>query len=177
MIRSLTVVEPPASALLGDSPEDKSASASFGSRFAQALTALRSRDDLAAVRHFADAIGGPGTYDRRSEAHRAMMIDNVAAHVADARTQAARPRFTCDMAAWITAPVLLINGSRSPSYFHRIADRLSACLPNDKRIKIKASHTVPAENPQAFHKMVRGFLNKQRRGADRAVTKPSSPRT
>lgn len=163
MVRSLTIVEPPASALLGDTPEDKAALASFNDRFALALVALRNRDDMAAARQFADAVGGPGTYERRSPAQRAMMIDNIAAHVADARAKRVRPRFTCDMAARITAPVLLINGTRSPAFFHRVADRLSACLPHDERTEINASHTVPTENPRAFYDAVRRFLDKQPR--------------
>jgi non-heme chloroperoxidase len=161
-VRTLIIVEPPAAGLLTASAEDHSSMADFNGRFGQALAALRKGDDDAAVRLFADAVGGPGTYDRRTADQRAMMIDNIAAHVADARSRQARPRFTCEMAAKIHAPVLLINGTRSPAFFHRIADRLAACLPNEQRIAIVSSHTVPSENPRAFHTALNRFLRKHR---------------
>jgi non-heme chloroperoxidase len=163
LIRTLVIVEPPAAALLTNADDDVSAMAEFNGRFGQAMAALRGGDVPSAVRLFADAVGGPGTYERRTPSQRAMMIDNVAAHVADARTGRPRPRFTCEMAKRISAPVLLVNGSRSPAFFHHIADRLSACLTNVKRIAIDSSHTVPSENPRAFHQALRTFLGEARR--------------
>lgn len=158
LVRSLIVVEPPAAGLLTDAPEDRQALEQFTQRSRLALDALRTNRIDLAMRLFADAVGGPGTIDRRTSAQKAMMLDNVNAHKADARSKRPRPRFTCDMAARIKAPTLVINGTRSPAFFHRIADRLSACLTDVSRLSIAASHTVPSENPVAFERAMIGFL-------------------
>ena len=110
---------------------------------------------------FADAVGGPGTYDRRPETVRRMMTDNALERVADATSSSQPSPFTCEMAKVISAPTLLMNGARSPPMFHRIIDELERCLPNSQRIVIRnASHTVPSENPKGFNEAVLAFLAK-----------------
>lgn len=160
-VRSLVIVEPPLASMLIAAPEDQEAARAFRSNMGEALAKLRRRDDVAAVRLFADAVGGPGTYERRSAAQKRMMLDNISAHVADAIAIRPRPAFSCAMAGRVDMPVLLVSGTRSPSFFHRIADRLSDCLPNDQRVAIEASHTVPGENPGRFQKELLAFLAQQ----------------
>ena len=110
---------------------------------------------------FADAVGGPGAYDRRSTEQKAIMANNVAAHIADATTKRARPRFDCAMASHIRAPVLIISGIRSPDYFHRIVAHLTTCLPNNNDRMIDASHAVPIEASEPFDRAVLEFLAAQ----------------
>ena len=162
LVRSMAIVEPPAASLLTSSAEDQQALKTFMAGLGQALAALKARDDHSAVRLFADAVGGPGTYERRTAEQKRMMLDNIAAHVADATAQRQRPSFSCAMAQRIHAPVLLVTGTRSPAFFHRIADRLADCLPNERRVAIASSHTVPAENPAAFQRELAAFLHEQR---------------
>ena len=164
LVRSVVIVEPPVASLLTSAPQDQQAAKAFMAELGKALGALRRRDDLSAVRLFADAVGGPATYERRTAEQKAMMFDNLAAHIADATAKRQRPDFTCAMAQRIRAPVLLISGTRSPAFFNRIAERLSDCLPNERRTAIAASHTVPGENPSAFQQDVLKFLQLQRRG-------------
>lgn len=159
MVRSLVINEPPASGLLMSSPEGKKIAMDFSARLAPAREAFRRGDSHSAVRLFADGVGGPGTYDRRSQAAREMMLDNALAHAADAVTSRPRPEFTCDMAKKITAPTLLTEGTRSPEFFHRIVDELQLCLPHAERKAIEASHTVPGENPKDFDEVVLAFLS------------------
>lgn len=162
LVRSIVIVEPPAASLLTSSAEDQQALKAFMASLGQALAALKVRDDHSAVRLFADAVGGPGTFERRTAEQKAMMLDNIAAHVADATAQRQRPNFSCTMAQRINAPVLLVNGTRSPLFFHRISDRLADCLPNERRVAIASSHTVPGENPSAFQRELLAFLQAQR---------------
>jgi non-heme chloroperoxidase len=160
-VRTLVVNEPPATGLLLNVPGGASVLREFGERFASARAAFGNRDLERAVRLFADAVGGPGTYERRSEGERRMMLDNALAHVADATTSRPRPRFTCEMAQRVTVPTLLTTGERSPEFFHRIMDELERCLPNRERLQISgASHTVPGERPQAYDEAVLAFLAK-----------------
>jgi len=160
MVSSLVLNEPPAAGLLMSSPEGKKIAMDFSARLAPALDAFRKGDSQTAVRLFADGVGGPGTYDRRSQVVRDMMLDNAPSHAADAVTSRPRPVFTCDMAKKITAHALLTEGTRSPTFFHRIVDELQRCLPHAERLAIDASHTVPGENPQAFDEAVFAFLSK-----------------
>lgn len=159
MIRTLTVNEPPATALLLNAADGPEVLAEFRARMAPAREAFGVGDLARGVRLFADAVGGPGTYDRRSEAERRMMMDNVLERVAEARTSTPARMFTCEMATRITAPMLLTNGARSPTIFHRIVDELERCVPNRERVVISdASHTVPSENPTGFRAAVLAFL-------------------
>jgi non-heme chloroperoxidase len=161
LVRSLVIVEPPVASLLTSAPQDQQAAKVFMAELGKALGALRKRDDLSAVRLFAEAVGGPGAYERRTPGQKAMMLDNLAAHIADATTRRQRPNFTCATAQRIRAPVLLVSGTRSPPFFQRIAERLSDCLPNERRAAIAASHSVPGENPPAFQQEVLNFLQQQ----------------
>jgi pimeloyl-ACP methyl ester carboxylesterase len=159
LILTLSVNEPPATALLSNAGGGAEVLADFRAHMAPAREAFRVGDVERGARLFADAVGGSGTYDRRSEAERRMMMDNVLERVADARTSTEAPAFTCEMAKRITVPTLIMNGARSPAIFHRIVDELERCVPNRERVVIPdASHTVPGENPQGFAAAVLAFL-------------------
>jgi non-heme chloroperoxidase len=159
LVRTLVVNEPPAAGLLAGTAEGANVLKEWGARFSPAREALRKEDINAGLRFFADGVGGPGTYDRRSESERRMMQDNASSGVADVTSSRPRPVFTCDMARRISAPTLVTNGERSPEYFHRIVDELEQCLPQGTRIKIMAaSHTVPSENAQSYDETVLAFI-------------------
>jgi non-heme chloroperoxidase len=161
LLRSLTVVEPPAAGILLGIDNGPSILKEFGERFAPARDAFRKRDLENGLRLFADAVGGPGTYERRSEFDKKMMMDNVDSHIADAISSRPRPQFTCAMAGAIKVPALLIRGGRSPEFFGAILTGLARCLPDAQVIVVQdASHTVPGENPEGFQAAVLPFLAK-----------------
>ncbi len=161
LIRTLSVNEPPAIGLLFNASGGAEVLAEFGARVTPVREAFLVGDLERGLRLFADAVGGPGTYDRRSEAEHRMMMDNALERVADARASSQPPAFTCEMAKRIAAPTLLMNGARSPALFHRIVDELERCVPNRERVMIPdASHTVPGENPKGFAEAVLAFLAK-----------------
>lgn len=158
-VRSLALNEPPAAGLLAAMPEGQAVLREQGDRLAPAREAFVARDFDRAVRLFVDGVGGPGAFDRRSEADRRMAIDNALAHLADNVSTRARAPFGCDAARRITAPVLLTNGERSPAFFHHIVEGLALCLPSSERTTITgASHTVPGERPDAYAEAVLAFL-------------------
>jgi pimeloyl-ACP methyl ester carboxylesterase len=159
MVRTLVINEPPAAGLLAEVPGGADTLKQWGTRFAPSREAFRKDEIDTGLRLFAEAVGGPGTYDRRSESDRMMMSDNALSAVADAITTRPRPVFTCDMAKRISAPTLLTNGERSPEFFHRIVDELERCLPQRTRVKIPgSSHTVPGEAPQAYDEAALAFI-------------------
>jgi pimeloyl-ACP methyl ester carboxylesterase len=161
MIVSLALNEPPAVGVLNGVPNTADMLKEWGSSLAPAREALKAGDTQRGIPLFVNVVGGPGAYERRSDADKKMNSDNVASYQADATTKRPRPVFTCDMAKAINAPTLLSNGERSPKFFHLIADQLESCLPNSERIVVAgSSHTVPSENPDAYDQAVLEFLSK-----------------
>ena len=159
MVVSLALNEPPATGLL--TPDDAEMLKVWAGGLAPAREALRAGNTKDGIPLFVNGVGGPGAYERRSDAQKKMNLDNVASYLADATTKRPRPVFTCEMAKAINAPTLLSNGERSPTFFHRIIDQLEMCLPNRERIVIGgSSHTVPWENPEAYDQAVLTFLGK-----------------
>lgn len=128
-------------------------------RFAAARDAFRNRDFERAMPLWAEAVGGPGGWERRSDSMRRMNFDNALANVADQISTRPRAPFTCAMAQGIATPTLLSTGEESPEFFHRIVDVLGRCLPLRERTEVPgASHTVPADNPTAYQIAVLAFL-------------------
>jgi pimeloyl-ACP methyl ester carboxylesterase len=161
MIVSLALNEPPATGLLTGVPNTADMLKQWGSNQAPAREAFKAGDTKAGIPLFVDAVGGPGAYELRSDVDKKMNLDNVASSQADATTKRPRAVFTCEMAKAITAPTLLSNGERSPKFFYLIMDQLESCLPNRERIVVAgSSHTVPAENPDAYNQAVLTFLGK-----------------
>ena len=159
LLRSLTLVEPPATGLLATTEDGHALLKDWGARFAPAQEAFRKRDRDKGARLFADGVGGPGTYDRRSDLEKRMMADNADSAIADATSIRPRPQFTCDMAARIDIPTLLLRGERSPDLFGRILQELACCMPKRQLVVVSTtSHTVPAENPAGFRAVVVPFL-------------------
>jgi pimeloyl-ACP methyl ester carboxylesterase len=59
----------------------------------------------------------------------------------------------------ITAPTLLVRGAESDVLSSDIAKRMIDALPDGRLVEIAgASHTVPADQPEAFARAVRAFL-------------------
>jgi pimeloyl-ACP methyl ester carboxylesterase len=161
MVVSLALNEPPAMGVLSGVPNSADILREFAGNLAPAREALKAGDVQRAIPMIVNGIGGPGAYERRSDAHKKMNLDNVASYQADAATKQPRPVFTCDMAKKITAPALLSNAERSPPVFHLVIDQLESCLPNRERVEIAASsHTVPWENPDAYDQAVLAFMEK-----------------
>ncbi len=161
MVVSLALNEPPATGVLIGEPGVADMLKEWNSGLAPAREALKAGDTKAGIPLFVNAVGGPGAYERRSDADKKMNSDNVASYLADATTKRPRPVFTCEMAKSIIAPTLLSNGERSPEYFHRVVDRLATCLPNREKTVIAGSaHTVPAEAPDAYDQAVLAFMSK-----------------
>ncbi len=161
MVISLALNEPPALGVLNGLPDSSDMLKELGSTLAPARDALRAGDVQHGIPLFVNGVGGPGAYERRSDAQQKMNLDNVASYQADATTKRPRAVFTCDMAKAITVPTLLSTTERSPRFFHRIVDQLERCLPDHERIEIAASsHSAPWENPGDYDQALLAFFAK-----------------
>jgi pimeloyl-ACP methyl ester carboxylesterase len=161
MVVSLALNEPPATGILVGVPGAADMLKEWGNGLAPARAALIAGETKTGIPLIVNAIGGPGAYERRSDAAKMMNVDNVASYQADATTKRPRPVFTCEMAKSIKAPTLLSDGERSPKFFYWIIDQLEVCLPNHERIVIAgSSHTVPSESPDEYDRAILAFLSK-----------------
>jgi pimeloyl-ACP methyl ester carboxylesterase len=161
MVVSLALNEPPATGILVGVPGAADMLKEWGNGLAPARAALIAGETKTGIPLIVNAIGGPGAYERRSDAAKMMNADNVASYQADATTKRPRPVFTCEMAKSIKAPTLLSDGERSPKFFYWIIDQLEVCLPNHERIVIAgSSHTVPSESPDEYDRAILAFLSK-----------------
>jgi non-heme chloroperoxidase len=161
MVISLAVNEPPATGLLTGAPNVADVLKEWGGKQAAAREAAKAGDAKTAIPLFVNTVGGPGAYERRSDADKKMAFDNIASFQADATTKRPRPVFTCEMAKAIKVPTLLTSGELSPRFFHLILDQLESCLASREKIVVAgSSHTVASEQPGAYDQAVIAFLSK-----------------
>jgi non-heme chloroperoxidase len=97
MVVSLTLNEPPATGILAGVPGVADMLKEWGNAQAPAREAVKAGDVKTGIPLFVNAVGGPGAYERRSNADQKMNFDNVASFQADATTNA---RGQCSHAKW-----------------------------------------------------------------------------
>jgi len=156
-VRSLVLADPGGlEALLPDTPEGRELAAQTTAMFARLTDDLAAGDAVAAARRFADALGGPGTWDRRTDAQRAIVLDNIATgpHCAE------RPRFAREALASLAGPLLLVTGERSPPRYRPMLEALAQCNPHVRALATipGAAHAMNREQPDAFNSAVLEFL-------------------
>jgi len=157
LVRSLVLADPGGlEALLPDTVEGRRMAEESAAMFAQLRDDLAAGDEERAARRFVDALGGPGTWDRRTAEQRQMLLDNIATGPACAE----RPRFTRDQLASLDRPMLLVTGAKSP---HRYALMLAEMTRINRNVRALATiagaaHAMNRENPAAFNDAVTIFL-------------------
>ena len=157
LVRSLVLADPGGlEALLPDSAEGRAMARQSERMFEQLRDDLARGDVNAAARAFAETLGGPGAWERRTPAQRQMLLDNITTGPACAQ----RPRFSRDQLAGIPAPMLLVTGMRSPPRYALMLGELQRCNPRASPPVIipDAAHAMNRENPAAFNAKVLRFL-------------------
>jgi pimeloyl-ACP methyl ester carboxylesterase len=113
------------------------------------------------VKIFIDGIIGKNTFDALPQLVRASIMNNALELKAELSAPDLFSKFTCEDALKIKAPTLLLTGELSPKMFHLITDNLERCIINKERAIISdASHTMHAENPEAYNEIVLSFLGR-----------------
>lgn len=163
MVRTLALYEPPAIGMLRSSPLGLGMYKELEAKLGPARAACRNGQLSNGVRMYIDGIGGAGRYERFSEDIQRAMLDNAPSYAADALAPNSPALFSCELARKIKAPTLLVNGSKSPPMFKRINAELQACLMNYELVEIAATHAGPMDNPRAFDKAVREFIQERGR--------------
>jgi non-heme chloroperoxidase len=174
LVRTLTLIEPAVSTML--LKNRKSASQFLGLLFTHpstaisaarfqrksldpALKAFRQENFDAALRLNLDGImNQDGAFDRLSEQMRNMTKENERTV---GELMAEVPVFGREEASRISAPTLLIHGTRSPTVLHAIVNRLRKAIPKGEISTISgAAHFPHIEKPLEFNELVLGFLSK-----------------
>ena len=110
-----------------------------------------------------DAVFGAGAYQFMPTSTRQMLTDNLPELRREAEAPAGDPPFTCDDAKAVKAPVLLLTGGSSRSFFKAIDERLAECLPFVEAVTVPgASHAVHAQQTARFNELLVGFLSRHR---------------
>jgi pimeloyl-ACP methyl ester carboxylesterase len=156
-VRSLVLADPGGlEGLLPDTPEGRSLASESRAMFARLAQDLAAGDAEIAARRFADSLGGAGAWDRRTDAERRILLDNLATgpHCAE------RPRFPRHELASLAVPMLLVTGARSPARYRPMLEALRACNGHVRGIVTigDAAHAMNREQPAAFNAAVLEFL-------------------
>src|SRR6056297_3341678 len=165
LVRTLSLYEPVFFAVaLADRPDLR---ADHEAEMAAYQAGIAAGDMVAAARGFLLVWGGGEAW----EALPAPVRDRMAAQMP--LIEAAAPALYGDAGGMlasgalgrITAPVLLMEGARSPAIIAAINDGLAARLPDCRRLRLDgAGHMGPVTHPRAVAAAIRGFLSPDRGG-------------
>lgn len=160
LVRSLVLCEPPLLPWLAYIEGGAALWADFVERvWLPARRAFEAGDLEAGARAFLDGVMGRPTFEHLNPRARAMIMDNAAEMRAETLANNYFPPFTCEDAARIQQPALLLKSELGPRLFHLIVDELCRCLPHASCGLVPgASHAMHVGNPQAFNEIVLRFL-------------------
>lgn len=157
LLAALVLVEPGGELdeSLGGAPPPGKQGAAFA-RAAALIAEGKVEEGLTVV---AEHTGGPGAWEKRSEARKAVNRANARTLIGQVNEQ--RRPYARAEAQGIATPTLLIGGAQSQPQFGRILDALEPAMPNTTRVTIaRAAHSVQADNPAEFNAAVLAFLEK-----------------
>lgn len=160
LVRSVVLCEPPLLPWLAYIEGGPALWAEFGERvWLPARRAFEAGDLEAGARAFLDGVMGRPTFQHLPPGGRTMIMDNAPEMRAETLANNYFPPFTCEDAARIQQPILLLKSELGPRLFHLIADELCRCLPRAECGLIpSASHAMHVGNPHAFNEAVLEFL-------------------
>ncbi len=156
LVRALVLAEPGGELdeSLGAAPRGPGRQASA---FAEAAALVAAGDEEAGLRRVAEHTGGPGAWDRRPEARKAVSRANARTLLGQIHEK--RAPYSRAAAAAIQAPTLLMGGAQTQPQFTAILDALEGAIPGARRVTIPAAtHGLTFEQPEAFNRAVLEFL-------------------
>jgi len=155
LVRALILAEPGGEldASLGGAP----ASGQQAAGFSAAAARIAAGDIEGGLILVAELTGGPGAWDKRPEARKAVSRDNARSLLGQVDEN--RSPYARAAAEGILVPTLLLGGDSSQPNFEKILDVLEHAMPNTRRVTIpRATHGLNQDNPAAFNQAVLEFL-------------------
>ncbi len=127
--------------------------------FAVGAALVRAGDVEGGLRHVAERSGGPGAWEKRTEARRQMGRDNARTLLGQINEQ--RRPYSRASAEAIRTPTLLVGGANTQPNFIANLDAMERVIKGAQRVTIAdAAHGMSADNPAAFNKAVLEFFAK-----------------
>jgi pimeloyl-ACP methyl ester carboxylesterase len=167
-VRAMALAEPPIHPLLRRLPGGEELFEEFmREAWRPARVAFERGEMEEGVRLFVEGAVGPGEWERLPERVREAMLPNGPEMAAAARTpiEVQMVDVTCEDAARIEAPTLLLYGAKSPPKYRLINDELCRCMPHAERAVIPdAAHVLHSQNPEEHNRVVLDFLERHKRG-------------
>lgn len=155
LLRALILAEPGGE--LDESLGGKPGAAANATAFTRAADLIAAGDEEGGLRVVADHTGGPGAWDRRPEARKALSRANARTMLGQ-RDEQRRP-FSRATAASVRTPTLFLYGANTEPHFVTNVRALSGVIAGSQVAVIaNATHGLPYENPTDFNAAVVGFL-------------------
>lgn len=156
LLRALILAEPGGE--LDESLGGEPAAPGNASAFARAADLIAAGDEEGGLRVVAERTGGPGAWERRPEARKAIARANARTMLGQRHEQ--RRPFSRATAAAIRVPTLFLQGANTLPNFVANVRALSGAIAGSRVVVIpNATHGLPYENPTDFNAAVIAFLN------------------
>lgn len=162
-VRSLTLGEPPVMSLLQTVPGGDTMANHFVRNTAiPTAEAFHNNNNEKAASTFISGVMGDSLYfSRLSARNREIIMANTLETRGSVFTKNLFPPVSCEDLKKIKAPVLVLEGERSPLFVISINRELERCLRNSEKATFpNTSHGLQFESPDAFNKTVLAFLKK-----------------
>ena len=169
-IATLTLIEPTAFNLLRDGGKNERALLGEVAEVASTVAeGVRTGDTWGATAAFVDYWSGPGTWSRARFETRMALAGRIHKVTQDFHAVFSDPAALVAY-RWLRTPTLLVSGADSPAPARRIADLLTAALPDARQAVLQgAGHMLPLSHAESLAALIRGHLANAESGARRAA--------
>lgn len=155
LLRALILAEPGGER--DESLGGKPGAAANATAFNKAADLIAAGDEEGGLRVVAEHTGGPGAWERRPEARKALSRANARTMLGQ-RHEDRRP-FSRATAETIRVPTLFLYGANTEAHFVANVEALSGAIAGSKVAVVpNATHGLPYENPRDFNAAVVDFL-------------------
>lgn len=165
LVRSLSLAEPPIHPLLLRIPGGQELFDEFVADAWEPARGAFAKGDLhEGVRLFIEGAVGKRAWEELPPRVRQEMMKNGREMGVATQTELKVQMldFSCEDAAKIHAPALLLRGALSPKKYYLINDELARCMPHAKQATIpNAAHVLHSHNPEAHDRIVLNFIAQQ----------------
>lgn len=161
-VRALVLSEPPVLPLLDRNEQGASLRKEFLEKiWIPAGEALHRGETEKGVKIFVDGVVTEGAFDSFPQEVQQLILNNACEFKAETSSSNFWTQFTCEDAARIKTPTLLLTGERSLKMLKLVVEELDHCLPNNELVTVpSSSHETASENPEAYNEIVLNFLAK-----------------
>ena len=157
-VRSVVLCEPSLLGLLNGTPSGSKHQSEQNETVLRARMSMRDGFPEIAERAMIDWAFGWQGYESLPSHDRELLEDNEDALRRQIVAKKPDGLFAAADAKRIAAPVLFVEGERSPEMRHEVGEAFLSARPETERLKIRSSHGVPSASPGPFNKAVLKFL-------------------